>query len=552
MAVEFRQRSINDFWRALKRRKWLILLPILTMATAVGYVVYKLPSVYESTTVLTVKPPTIPDTVVKPLSSSDLIQRIETINQEVLSRTALEPMIAKYKLFELERNAGVPTELMIQNMKKNITVDLEKTENEKLAAFRITYRDRTPEASRNVAAELASKYINAMTINDQIEADRTQEFIDTEVEEKKKALDELSKQRLDIMMQNVETLPESAQGLIAQLEGLRKSEENMSKDIQSLNSEKGRLNDGIRALNSQINIIEDLGEKDLKDTAIAAADYTKSPAYGQLIQKRAELTARLQNLKKQYTDKMPIVVDTKEQIRTIEKELNELKASSEKTVESISKSNGTKTEMQKRNYEIEKQRIQGQISNIDTQISLKEQQITQNSGQIAILEAKINTIPNVKVALEGVETNFQTAKKAYDDLLEKKNNAQLIVNRASKAQGETIQVIDPANLPTSPVAPKREMLTAFGGAIGLALGLFLAALFEFPRLFKIQNIEDAKHYTGLPLLASVPPLLTNNEITWRKRSHWLKVMAGIAVAIGLIPLIIIGLQLSRVFERAVS
>lgn len=552
MAVEFRQRSGGDFWRMLKRRKWLVLLPIITMATAVGYVVYKLPSVYESKTVLTVKPPTISEKVVNSLSDSDLSQRIETINQQVLSRTSLEPMIAKYKLFELERDAGAPTELIIERMRKNINVELEKTDNEKLAAFKISYRDRTPEAARNVTSELASKYVNQQVVDATEMAKDTETFIDKELEERKTALDALEKQRLEIMIQNVETLPESAQGLIAQLEGLRKSEENYSKDIQSLNAEKGRLNDGIRALNSQIRLVEDLGEKDIKDAAMSGADITKTPAYGQLIQKRAELTARLKNLKSQYTDKMPIVIDTREQIRTVEKELSELKASSERIVANISKSSDRKAEMQKRSFEIERQKIEGQMNNIETQISLKNQQLQQNSIQISALEAKINTIPNVKVALEGVETQYQSAKTAYDDLLAKKNNAQLQFNRESNAQGETIRVVDPANLPTSPVAPKRELLTAFGGAIGLALGLFLAALFEIPRLFRIQSVDDAKHYTGLPLLAAVPPLLTHNELSWKKRSHWLRVMAGIAVAIGVIPLIIMALQASRVFERAVS
>ena len=55
--------------------------------------------------------------------------------------------------------------------------------------------------------------------------------------------------------------------------------------------------------------------------------------------------------------------------------------------------------------------------------------------------------------------------------------------------------------------------------IGFAFGLILATFFEIPRLFKIQNIEDAKHYTGLPVLASVPPLLSAGEKTWIKRSH---------------------------------
>lgn len=71
-------------------------------------------------------------------------------------------------------------------------------------------------------------------------------------------------------------------------------------------------------------------------------------------------------------------------------------------------------------------------------------------------------------------------------------------------------------------------------------------------MFKIQNIEDAKHYSGLPVLASVPPLLTRQEISWQKRSYWLKVLAGIIIAFGSIPLLIIVLQKARILEKLVS
>jgi len=125
MSVEFRQRTAGEFVKMIKRRKWMILLPVLTMTAAIGYVVYKLPSVYESKTLLTIKPPTISDKVVQSLTEEDLSQRLQTINTEVLSRNSLEPMVAKYKLFELERNAVVPMELIVEKMYK--TSRLKKT-----------------------------------------------------------------------------------------------------------------------------------------------------------------------------------------------------------------------------------------------------------------------------------------------------------------------------------------------------------------------------------------------------------------------------------------
>ena len=149
MSVEFRQRTAGEFIQMLKRRKWMILLPVLTMTAAIGYVVYKLPSVYESKTLLTVKPPTISEKVVQSLTDEDLTQRLQTINQEVLSRSSLEPMVAKYKLFQLEKDSGMDMALIIEKMYKNIVVEPEKSDDDKkVAAFKITYRDRSPEAAR--------------------------------------------------------------------------------------------------------------------------------------------------------------------------------------------------------------------------------------------------------------------------------------------------------------------------------------------------------------------------------------------------------------------
>jgi capsular polysaccharide biosynthesis protein len=209
--------------------------------------------------------------------------------------------------------------------------------------------------------------------------------------------------------------------------------------------------------------------------------------------------------------------------------------------------------LQRKNLELENQRIQAQIAQIDQQLQLKDQELAQNNVYIGSLESKINTIPNVKVALEAINNQYQSAKTTYDDLLKKRNDASLQVERESNAQGETIRVVDAANLPQSPVnASKRYMAILMGAGAGMAFGLFLAGLFEIPRLFKIQNIEDAKHYTGLPVLASVPPLLTHQEIAWKRRAGWLRLAAGIVASLASIPLLIMALQATRIFEKIVS
>ena len=147
---------------------------------------------------------------------------------------------------------------------------------------------------------------------------------------------------------------------------------------------------------------------------------------------------------------------------------------------------------------------------------------------------------------------YDSAKQTYDEILKKKNDAETVVGVETNAQGETIRVQDPANVPQSPVAPKRGLLTLLGSAIGLLFGLIFAALYEVPRMIRIQTPDDAKHYTRLPVLASVPPLLSATERSSIRRAGWMKLAAGAAAAVGIIPLIVLILQATRVFDRMVS
>lgn len=552
MATEFRQRSAGELLQIFKRRKWHIILPTLAIGIAVAYVVGKLPSMYESKTSLTLKPPTISDKLVQPLTEDDLSNRLQTMNQEILSRSTLEPMITKYNLFQSERATGLDMALIVDKMRNNIKVEVEKGDSEKVTGFVLRYADRTPESARNVAAELATRYVNAQVQTTIKGAEDTKEFIESRLAVAKAELDSIQNQRLQIMTQNTQTLPEAGQGLIAQLEGLRQREQNISKEKETLFVEKGRLNDSIRAYNSQINLAESIGSRDAED-AVKQTRIEDTPTYGQLISQRAAASAKLENLKKQYREKHPDIVEAQTQLEKINDELEKLKQNVQQKAQSVAQQGNRKTEAQKANTRIEIEKTQGQIASIEQQLAMKAAESSQNAGQIAALESKLNMIPNVRVALETVENEYQTKKATYDELLKKSNDAQLQVSRETNAQGETIRVVDQASLPTTPVnASKRYALGAAGFGIGLFIGLLFAAFFEVPRLSKIQNIEDAKHYTGLPVLASVPALLTDEEISWKKRSYWLKVTAGIVAAFASIPLIIIALQVSRIFERIAS
>jgi hypothetical protein len=81
------------------------------------------------------------------------------------------------------------------------------------------------------------------------------------------------------------------------------------------------------------------------------------------------------------------------------------------------------------------------------------------------------------------------------------------------------------------------------------LGLLLAVAFELRKLFTIQTTEDAKHYTGLPVLASIPELLTPAEARSIPRRHKLAMAAGIAAAFVTMPALAFVLRATHLLEK---
>src|SRR5215471_18158210 len=163
MSVEFRPRKPAEYFEILRRRKWLILLPTIAIGLAIAYVVFRLPDIYESSTLIVVKPSTLPNTVVPTITEETLTRELTSISQVVTSRSSLQPLMEKYDLFHEERLRGEPMELLIDQMRKQIKVEVNTSRNDITNGFNITYRGRDPKSTQAVAAELASKYVDEQT-----------------------------------------------------------------------------------------------------------------------------------------------------------------------------------------------------------------------------------------------------------------------------------------------------------------------------------------------------------------------------------------------------
>ncbi len=538
MGVEFRQRNPSEYIKMAVRRKWLIMLPTIAVAAAVAIVVFRLPDVYESSTLIVVKPATLPSAVVPQLSDETLTRQLTSISQVVTSRSSLEPLLLKYDLYRVERQRGEPIESLINSMRDNIKVEVNTSRNDITNGFNISYRGRDPKSTQAVTAELASKYIDEQTRSTLQSGISAKAFIDQQVKQVADELKAIDDRRLEVTKRNLENLPSSGGMLLGQLNGLREQQ-------KAYITEVGRLQDRRSALSGQLTLLRKQAVIMIDDLSKNITDPKTTIAWAQLASRRADLEAQLMRMRQELREKHPDVIAKQAELDSVRKTMDDMIA------EWKSKIQEEKEKLQNR-PDIAAENVASEIKLLDGEIKRQQDQLAESDKQIGEIMKRINNVPGAEVELGALDREYQTKKANYDSLLAQQSKITLSVDATSQQQGEGIQVIDPANLPMRPVAPKRMTLSGIGLGIGLGFGFFLAAVFEVPKLFTIQTTDDAAHYTNLPVLVSVPELLTPKEARAIPIRRRLLLVAGIVMTFVSIPALALVLRASHFFDRFVT
>ena len=96
--IENRELTIDDYLAMLRRRVKVILIPALLAPVAGFLISYAFSPKYTSQSLVLVEEQKVPQGYVKSVVTEDLTQRIATMQQQVLSRNRLQPMIDRLGL----------------------------------------------------------------------------------------------------------------------------------------------------------------------------------------------------------------------------------------------------------------------------------------------------------------------------------------------------------------------------------------------------------------------------------------------------------------------
>jgi polysaccharide chain length determinant protein (PEP-CTERM system associated) len=492
-----REVTSADAKRVFRRYWWI--LPISTVIlTAVGLVLVKvLPKRYTSQTMVLVEEPSVSTKYVEPVVNDDLNHRLATMQQQILSRSRLEPIINKFNLYSTDRQ-NVHIDDLVERLRTAIAIKpveaMQGTGSHQLPGFFISATFDSPQLAQQVCTEITSMFLaqNARQTEDQGMA--TNKFLGEQLSEAKTKLDEQDAKLAQFKRQYLGSLPEEGQANLSMLMGMNSQLEANTQAISRAQQDK--------AFNESL-----LAQEEANWKARQVGGQSPDSADQQLSLLQDQLT----NLLSKYTPDHPDVIKTKTQIAELQKRLSE--------PQKDAAPNPNATAMRE---PPQVQTLRAKLKQDDINIAGLLKQQGQIQAQTRQLEGRVQATPMVEQQYKEMTRNYQTALDFYNDLLKKSQNSAMSTSLFHEQDGEQFRIYDPPSLPEQPSFPKKSYFVGGGFVGGLAIGvgiLFLLALMDQT----IHTERDAEAYLKLPVLTVVPTLavagLNGNHAVASPKDH---------------------------------
>lgn len=493
----------EDVLRIGWRHKWLIAIPFVVISLAVLVIVHYLPDEYRSDTLILVVPQQVPESYVKSTVTASIDDRLQSISQQILSRTRLERIIQDFNLYAKERRTGIMEDI-VENMRKDIEVQIVKGD-----AFRVSFTDSNPKTAMQVTERLASLFIDESLRDREVLAEGTNQFLDSQLEDARRQLAEHEKKVEEYRKKYDGELPDQEQSNLQQIQSAEMQ-------LQQVTEALSRDRDQAVILDRQITDLTADGSAAASASASGPVSGTPSTAAQELQAARLEL----QQLQLRLTPEHPDIIHMKRVIADLQKKADAEAQAAPSAGSAAVLSPADRARLQRLGeLKLERERVTLSIGNRDAEMKRLQ-------GVITEYETRVAAAPTREAEMVGLTRDYDTLQKSYAALLSKSQDSQIAANLERRQIGEQFKILDAARMPEKPISPNRPLLDGAGAFIGLLIGVGLVALLEY-RDTSLKSEKDITTTLRLPVLGTVPTFVTVAERAMQRRRTLLASAAGL-------------------------
>ncbi len=511
------EESTNELQRIIEiawRRKWIILIPFVTIFLLVTLWALYQPNLYRSSSSMFVEAQEVPSDYIRSTVTVDIESRMRSINQRLTSRTKLLKVIKKLDLYPEAMEKGVPSEVLVAGMKKNLTVEIPNRRDGNFFLVHFIHRDATK--AMLAVSNLVSLFVEESLQVRELQAEGTTTFIKEELEKLKLILEEQESVVQKYKRRYMGELPDQLDANLRMLDNLQLQLISNQESQRELNGRLMLLEQEISRLQGELDMAGSLATGEGEPSATNAS-------LNQLVVQRDALRQRIANMESMYTERHPDLLAAQRQLARVEDILRSVR----EKLAGTQPSTAPVVVAPVQGYSMELTNLRRQLTEIKLRLASLKQEEVNLYKRITKYQQRVEAAPMREQQLTQLTRDYENTKTSYEDLLNKKMEAQMSENLEKRQKGEKFQILDPANFPEKPYLPNRPKAIAMGFAGGIGVGVGLALLLEalFPAFYSLKQLQQ--HVTDIPITFGIPHISSRVH----KERQLIRVALGVAIAV---------------------
>ena len=529
--------TIKDIKGLVRRRAKLFILVFAIIFLAMAILALSLPPMYLSKAVILIETQQIPDEYVKSTITSYAEQRLEMISREILRGEILRPIIDELDLYpKVRKSDGIGS--AIQEMKDAILVEPISSKigvKSYTVAFNLSYEGEDPEKVFQVTDRLSKLYLQKETEKREKQASVTTQFMEAELENLKKQIEQHEEKISEFKKQHIGELPGSVNANISTLQRLENELDRTSSRIRTLQDRKiylkGQLAniDPLKPIQTQDGKVASNPQERLKTLRLELIRLSsrlsnKHPDVIKLVNEIEKLEnqvgttdeavvkiKRLQALRTELSTMESVKGEKHPDIQRLKSEIGRLSNEVDKLLTDRAVVNVSEQKPDNPFY-ID---LATQIASADFEIGNLNEDTLKLNELIVDYQQRIENAPTVEREFNELTIDYNNAKQRYNEVLTKLLQARVAQEMEIQQQGERFSITDPAYVPTKPHKPNRFALILLGFVLASGGGLVTATLKESLD-HTIKSGNDFASFEGVDLLTVMPYTPTDEELRIKK------------------------------------
>jgi uncharacterized protein involved in exopolysaccharide biosynthesis len=494
----------------LVRRKWWIIYPFLALSSAVLLLTHMLPRLYESKALVLIQPRGVPNDFVKDLLAGSTGQRLNAIQQTVLSRTNLLEILTEFR-DSLPEYKNLNVEEQIVNLRNRIDLNFNTTggggEAPVTTSFNIVYSNRNPEVAQKITEKVTSGFIKQDSKARENGIGGTVSFFKDQLEKISTQLAASETKKKNLKAAHPNELPERMTTNLAMLTNLN---EQKRTDLEARDRFEAQLSDVDRQLS--------MTEKTLvkpRPVVVAPPPAPKNPLLDDYVRAQSDLNALIALGR---TKSHPDVIQATNRIATIKAQLTpeELASLDHRNDKAPAAPIPDETVPNPAYVSLIKQK-----SDFETELKIRRDNLTKTGKEIGKYETYISNAPQSEQEITSVLLENADLTKQYHEVKDKLDQAQQSEDLETRQQGSQFIIQDPANLPLTPTKPAKPAIAAAGMLFSLLFSIALAIIIDIANQ-KMWTLSDVESLLGTTVLVEIPEIVTLADLSAgrrRKRIH---------------------------------